>query len=54
MAMKEIRSPVPGTFFRRPSPDTAPYKQVGDPVASGEQHSGRIAIEAVDQTGFQR
>lgn len=36
MAVKEIRSPVPGTFFRRPSPDTAPYKEVGDPVASGD------------------
>lgn len=36
MAVRQILSPVPGTFFRRPSPDRPPYKEVGDPVAAGE------------------
>lgn len=36
MAVKDIVSPVPGTFFRRPSPDRPPYKEVGDPVATGD------------------
>lgn len=31
--MADIRSPIPGTFYRRPSPDAAPYKEVGDSVA---------------------
>ena len=34
--MAEIRSPIPGTFYRRPSPDEAPYKEVGDAVAVGD------------------
>jgi len=33
MAVKEVVSPLPGTFFRRPSPDKPPYKSEGDPVA---------------------
>lgn len=36
MATKEIRSPLPGTFYRRPSPDEPPYKAEGDTVAAGE------------------
>ncbi len=36
MAVKQILSPVPGTFFRRPSPDRPPYKEIGDPVAAGD------------------
>jgi biotin carboxyl carrier protein len=36
MAVKEIVSPLPGTFFRRPAPDKPPYKQEGDPVAAGD------------------
>lgn len=32
----EIRSPIPGTFYRRPSPEDPPYKEVGDAVAKGE------------------
>lgn len=34
--MAEIRSPLPGTFYRRPAPDQPPYKNEGDPVAVGE------------------
>jgi len=36
MATKEIVSPLPGTFFRRPSPDKPVYKEAGDQVAAGE------------------
>jgi len=30
--MKEICSPMVGTFYRRPSPSAPPYKEVGDHV----------------------
>jgi biotin carboxyl carrier protein len=36
MAVKEIVSPLPGTFFRRPAPDKPVYKEAGDQVAVGE------------------
>jgi biotin carboxyl carrier protein len=36
MASKEIVSPLPGTFFRRPAPDKPAYKQEGDQVAVGD------------------
>ena len=36
MAKTEIVSPLPGTFYRRPSPDKPPYKEVGDSVAKGD------------------
>lgn len=36
MAKKEILSPLPGTFYRRPAPDQPPYKSEGDPVAVGD------------------
>lgn len=36
MSKVEIRSPLPGTFYRAPSPDAAPFKADGDSVASGE------------------
>ncbi|PWC45826.1 acetyl-CoA carboxylase [Azospirillum sp. TSO22-1] len=31
--MAEIRSPLPGIFYRRPAPDLPPFKEVGDAVA---------------------
>lgn len=34
--MADIRSPIPGTFYRRPSPEEAPYKTEGDAVAVGD------------------
>ena len=34
--MAEIKSPIPGTFYRRPSPDEPVYKEVGDTVAAGD------------------
>ncbi|WP_422368951.1 acetyl-CoA carboxylase [Pelagibius sp.] len=34
--MTQILSPLPGTFYRKPSPDEAPYKSEGDSVAVGD------------------
>lgn len=36
MAKHEIKSPIPGTFFRKPSPEEPPYQEVGDKVAQGD------------------
>lgn len=36
MAKKQILSPLPGTFYRRPAPDQPAYKEVGDAVAVGD------------------
>ena len=33
---KEIKSRIPGTFYRKPSPDEPPYKEIGDTVARGD------------------
>lgn len=33
---RQILSPLPGTFYRKPSPDAPAFKQVGDPVAVGD------------------
>lgn len=32
----QILSPLPGTFYRKPSPDQPDYKSPGDAVAIGE------------------
>ena len=32
----EILSPLPGTFYRSPSPDAPPYKSEGDRVEVGD------------------
>lgn len=34
--MAHILSPLPGTFYRKPSPDKPPFKSEGDPVAMGD------------------
>ena len=31
-----IKSPLPGTFYRRPSPDADPYVSEGDEVKEGD------------------
>jgi acetyl-CoA carboxylase biotin carboxyl carrier protein len=31
-----IKSPMPGTFYRRPSPDEDPFVSEGDRVSSGD------------------
>ena len=36
MAKKQILSPLPGTFYRRPAPDQPPFKDVGDEVKEGD------------------
>ncbi len=36
MSKIEIRSPLPGTFYRASSPDAAPFKADGDAVAEGD------------------
>ncbi len=36
MASKQILSPLPGTFYRKPSPEEPPYKEDGDAVAVGD------------------
>lgn len=33
--MATIKSPLPGTFYRRPSPDEEPYVKEGDRVEPG-------------------
>lgn len=34
--MAQLLSPLPGTFYRRPSPDKPAYKEEGDVVAVGD------------------
>lgn len=34
--MAQILSPLPGTFYRAPSPDKPPYKADGDAIAVGD------------------
>jgi acetyl-CoA carboxylase biotin carboxyl carrier protein len=36
MARQEIVTPVPGTFYRSPDPDSEPFKNEGDSVEAGE------------------
>lgn len=36
MATKQVLSPLPGTFYRKPAPDQPPYKEDGDAVAEGD------------------
>lgn len=36
MATEEIKSPLPGIFYRRPSPDDPAFKEDGDDVAAGD------------------
>ncbi|MEM1363546.1 MAG: acetyl-CoA carboxylase [Pseudomonadota bacterium] len=32
----EIKTPIPGTFYRKPSPEEPPFKSEGDAVAKGD------------------
>lgn len=34
--MADIQSPLPGTFYHKPSPEDPPYKADGDAVAIGD------------------
>ena len=33
MATRQVLSPLPGTFYRKPAPDQPAYKEEGDPIA---------------------
>ncbi|MEL7463262.1 MAG: acetyl-CoA carboxylase [Pseudomonadota bacterium] len=34
--MADIQSPLPGTFYHKPSPEEPPFKSPGDAVAVGD------------------
>ena len=36
MARHEVVTPVPGTFYRRPDPDSGPFFADGDTVSAGD------------------
>jgi acetyl-CoA carboxylase biotin carboxyl carrier protein len=36
MAEHTVRSPLPGTFYRRPGPEAEPFVKEGDAVAQGD------------------
>jgi acetyl-CoA carboxylase biotin carboxyl carrier protein len=36
MASHDVVTPVPGTFYRRPDPESEPFKTEGDEVAEGD------------------
>ena len=36
MADKTVKAQMPGTFFRRPDPDSDPYVNEGDSVSAGD------------------
>ncbi|WP_448955290.1 acetyl-CoA carboxylase [Labrys neptuniae] len=36
MSQAEIRSPLPGTFYRKPAPDSPSFKEDGDVVAASD------------------
>jgi len=36
MAVKQIISPLPGTFYSKPAPDKPQYRSVADAVAAGD------------------
>ena len=36
MAIQQILSPLPGTFYRSPAPDKPPFKNEADRIAKGD------------------
>jgi acetyl-CoA carboxylase biotin carboxyl carrier protein len=36
MSTLEVKSPLPGTFYRRPAPDQPPYKADGEATGAGD------------------
>ncbi len=36
MSTKLVLSPLPGIFYRKPSPDQPPYKENGEPCTKGD------------------
>lgn len=47
--LKEICSPIVGTFYRRPNPTSPPYKEVGDKVAKGDVVSIVEAMKVMNE-----
>jgi acetyl-CoA carboxylase biotin carboxyl carrier protein len=52
MAIKQIISPLPGTFYRKPTPDAPPFKGDGDVMKSFHeiqaQFGGKIVKFLID------
>ena len=44
-----VRSPVPGVFYRRPNPDSAPFVSEGDVV----EHGGVVGLVEVMKQFFE-
>ncbi len=36
MSTKPVLSPLPGIFYRKPSPDDPPYKEIGESCSVGD------------------
>ena len=36
MTLHDVLSPLPGTFYRRPSPDAPAYAETGDTIEAGQ------------------
>lgn len=36
MAEKTVKAQIPGTFYRRPDPESDPYVEEGDEVSAGD------------------
>jgi acetyl-CoA carboxylase biotin carboxyl carrier protein len=36
LADKSVRAQIPGTFYRRPDPESEPYVQEGDQISAGD------------------
>lgn len=36
MPIHTMHSPLPGTFYRKPSPDAPAFKEIGEKVSEGE------------------
>lgn len=36
MTEKTVKAQMPGTFYRRPDPDSGPYVEEGDSVSAGD------------------
>ena len=36
MADKSVRAQIPGTFYRRPDPESDPYVEEGDQISAGD------------------
>ena len=54
MANKQILSPLPGTFYRKPAPDKPPYKSEGDTVATGDTIGLDRGDEVVHEVAAER